>query len=232
MNYDNLPTDDLKEFGIIGADNTFSKKLSNDDIQKFLKGESLVADNGKDRVVFQLKDENTRLEINVFQRDRAISDILNEAEKGISYSSIEKKNSANDILGFEKKAFLYDEKLNQIVEFDLVKNSKELTQIIAERKNIEETNRYKNELQKLKDFLLDKMDNFPEIAKEISNDINIVSKTINTIDDATPNREQAQKQEKSDIQLGVNDPDRYQDANQEREEQQEQEQERKRGFRR
>ena len=23
MNYDNLPTDDLKEFGIIGADNTF-----------------------------------------------------------------------------------------------------------------------------------------------------------------------------------------------------------------
>ena len=28
MNYDNLPTDDLKEFGIIGADNTFSKKLS------------------------------------------------------------------------------------------------------------------------------------------------------------------------------------------------------------
>ena len=99
MNYDNLPTDDLKEFGIIGADNTFSKKLSNDDIQKFLKGESLVADDGKDRVVFQLKDENTRLEVNVFQRDRAISDILNEAEKGISYSSIEKKNSANDILG-------------------------------------------------------------------------------------------------------------------------------------
>ena len=35
MNYDNLPTDDLKEFGIIGADNTFSKKLSNDDIQKW-----------------------------------------------------------------------------------------------------------------------------------------------------------------------------------------------------
>ena len=75
MNYDNLPTDDLKEFGIIGADNILSKKLSNDDIQKFLKGESLVADNGKDRVVFQLKDENTRLEVNVFQRDRAISDI-------------------------------------------------------------------------------------------------------------------------------------------------------------
>ena len=59
-----------------------------------------------------------------------------------------------------------------------------------------------------------------------------MSKTINTIDDATPNREQAQKQEKSDVQLGVNDPDRYQDANQEREEQQEMEQERRRGVRR
>jgi len=40
MNYDNLPTDDLKEFGIIGADNTFSKKLSNDDCIKKKKKKS------------------------------------------------------------------------------------------------------------------------------------------------------------------------------------------------
>ena len=97
-----------------------------------------------------------------------------------------------------------------------------------------ETNRYKEELQKLKDFLWDKMDKFPEIAKEISHDMNIVSKTINTINDATPNREQSEKQQKSNVQLNVNDPDLYQDANQEREEnwEQNQEQERKRGFRR
>ena len=95
-----------------------------------------------------------------------------------------------------------------------------------------ETNRYKEELQKLKDFLWDKMDKFPEIAKEISHDMNIVSKTINTINDATPNQEQSEKQQKSNVQLNINDPDLYQDANQEREENWEQEQERKRGFRR
>lgn len=78
------------------------------------------------------------------------------------------------------------------------------------------------------------MDKFPEIAKEISNDMNIVSKTINTIDDLTPNEKQTQQQEKTNVQLNVNDPDLYQDANQEREEEWEenQEQERKRGFRR
>lgn len=233
MNH-NLPTHELKEYGIINTDNTFSKKLSEDDVEKFLKGESLVADNGKDRVVFQLKDNNTRLEVNVYQRDRELTDILNNAKKEISYSSVEKKTDKNEILGFEKKAFVYDEKLKQIVEFDLIKNSKELTQIIAERKNADETNRYKEELLKLKDFLLDKIDKYPEIAKDITKDLNIVSKEINTVDDLSPNKNQSQKQEKTDIQLGVNDPDRYQDANEQREEnfEEKQEQERKRGFRR
>ncbi|MDR7693389.1 hypothetical protein PG593_03630 [Riemerella anatipestifer] len=220
----NLPTNELKEYGIINEDNTFSKKLSENDIQRFLQGDSLMADNGKDRVVFQLKENNTRLEVNVYQRDKAISDILNEATKGIVYSSIEK---TNEKLSFEKKAFIYDEKLEQVVEYDLMKNSEELTQKIIEREDIKETNRYREELSKLKNYLYDKRDNFPEIAKEITGYLNIVEKTINTIDDITPNESQQKKQKKSNIQLGINDPDLYQDANQKREENWEQEQEQK-----
>ena len=35
----NLPTNDLKEYGILSEDNTFSKKLSQKDIENFLNGQ-------------------------------------------------------------------------------------------------------------------------------------------------------------------------------------------------
>ncbi|WP_227413188.1 hypothetical protein [Chryseobacterium culicis] len=45
MKHQNLPTEDLKNYGIINDDLTFSKKLSSDDIKKFLQGYTIVADN-------------------------------------------------------------------------------------------------------------------------------------------------------------------------------------------
>lgn len=219
---------DLKHYGILNADNTFSEKLSSEDVVKFYQGHIIVADNDNMRLTFQLTDNNTNLKVNAFKREKELSQILKDSQDTIQYSEMKNLFHSEKELGFEKKAFVFDENKNQVIEYDLVKNNKELTQIIAERKNADETNRYKEELLKLKDFLQDKIDKYPEIAKYINNDLNIVSKTINTIDDATPNEEQKKKQEKSDIQLGVNDPDLYQDANEDREE----EQERKRGFRR
>ena len=50
MENNNLPTDELKKFGIINEDLSFSKKLSAEDIQKFLKGYTIVADNEKMKV--------------------------------------------------------------------------------------------------------------------------------------------------------------------------------------
>ena len=61
MQNHNLPTEDLKTFGIINDDLTFSKKLSSDDIQKFLNGYTIVADNDQNRATFQLSDNNTKL---------------------------------------------------------------------------------------------------------------------------------------------------------------------------
>lgn len=230
----NLPTDDLKKYGIIDENNSFSKKLSEKDVENFLKGYTIIAENEDKRAIFQL--ENNKLNATFYHLDKSLYHILEKAqEKPVQYAierEIDQENKADEKLNF--KAFIYDENKKEVKEYDFVKNAEELTQKIAERKDAVETNRYKNELLKLKDFLQDKMDKFPEIAKEISNDMNIVSKTINTIDDLTPNEKQAQQQEKTNVQLNVNDPDRYQDANQEREEEweQNQEQERKRGFRR
>ena len=96
-------------------------------------------------------------------------------------------------------------------------------------------NRYKNELQKLKNFLMDKMNQYPEIAKEISNDLNIVSREINTVNSISPDEKQISKGGNSEIDLNVNDRDRYEDANRNREEHEAeivQEQEKRRGFRR
>ena len=53
MQTENLPTEELKKFGIINEDLSFSKKLNPDDIQKFLKGYTIVADNDKNRATFQ-----------------------------------------------------------------------------------------------------------------------------------------------------------------------------------
>lgn len=235
MNTNTLPTDELKKYGIIENDNSFSKKLNTDDIQKFLQGYTIVADHEKNRATFQLTDNNSQLKVIFLERDKSISDILESSKNNIEYTDVRDLSNNKDAkLSLEKKAFVFDKETNKIVEFDFIKNARELTAIIADKKDIFETNLYKNELLKLKSFLQDKIDQFPEMAKEITNDLNIVSKEIGTVDGISEKQNHSQKQEKSDIQLNVNDPDLYQDANRMREENEEQDEEiqKSRGFRR
>ena len=234
MNTNTLPTDELKKYGIIENDNSFSKKLNSDDIQKFLHGYTIVADNDKNRATFQLTDINTKLKVIFLERDKSISEILENSKNQIEYTEIKNVSKSVNELSFEKKAFIFDKETNQVVEFDFIKNGRELTAIITDKKNVDELNRYKTELFKLKSFLQDKMVLFPEIAKEITNDLNIVSKEFNTVAGISEKQNQPQKQEKSNVQLNVNDPDLYQEANRIREETEEQseEPEKSRKFRR
>ena len=229
MNTNTLPTDELQKYGIINEDLSFSKKLNADDIQKFLQGYSIVADNDKNRATFQLTDNNTKLKVIFLERDKSISEILENSKNSIQYTDIKNISKSENELNFEKKAFVFDKETHKVVEFDFIKNARELTAIIADKKDIFETNRYKNELQKLKSFLQDKIDQFPEMAKEITNDLNIVSKELNTVAGISEKQNHSQKQEKSDIQLNVNDPDVYQDANRIREEEHEEEWNRPKG---
>ena len=235
MQTNNLPTDDLKKYGIVEPDNSFSKKLSAEDIQKFLQGYTIVADNDKNRATFQLVENNSRLNVVFLERDKSISAILEASKNRVEFSEIKNISKPEKQLNFEKKAFVFDKETNKIVEFDLIKNATELTAIIAEKRDAVETNRYKTELLKLKEFLQEKIDKFPEIGKEITNDLNIVSREINSVNSISPNENRSQKQEKSNIQLNVNDPDLYEDANRNREEEsqeQEEEVQQSRGFRR
>ena len=234
MQTENLPTEELKKFGIINEDLSFSKKLNPDDIQKFLKGYTIVADNDKNRATFQLTENNTQLKVIFLERDKSISEIIKNSKDRIEYSDIQDLSNPREAkLSLEKKAFIYDKENNIVAEFDLIKNAIEVTAIIADKKDALEINRYKNELQKLKNFLLDKLEEYPEIAKEISNDLNIVTKEINTVNSIAPDEKQISKGGSSDVQLNVNDNDLYEDANRNREEQEEIEEiEKSRGFRR
>ena len=235
MQTNNLPTDDLKKYGIVEPDNSFSKKLSAEDIQKFLQGYTIVADNEKNRATFQLVENNSRLNVVFLERDKSISEILANSKNGIEYSNIQDLSKEGNEMNFEKKAFVFDKETDKVVEFDLIKNSTELTAIILDKKDAIEFNKYKTELLKLKSFLQDKIDQFPEIGKEITNDLNIVSKEFNSVNSISRNENRSQEQEKSNIQLDVNDPDLYEDASRNREEEsqeQEEEVQKSRGFRR
>lgn len=233
MKNSNLPTDELKKYGIIGEDYTFSKKLSADDIQKFLQGYTIVADNDKNRATFQLTDNNTQLKVIFLERDKSLPEILKNSETRIEYSDIKEFSNKlpPELLSMERKAFIFDQETGKVAEFDFIRHTTELTAIIADLRDATETGRYKIELQKLKSFLQDKIDQYPEIAKEITSDLNIISKEIGTVDRILT-RQNLNQKAKSDIQMGVNDPDLYQDANRMRDEEEEQEREEKRSFRR
>jgi hypothetical protein len=236
MNTNTLPTDELKKYGIINEDLSFSKKLNADDIQKFLKGYTIVADNDKNRATFQLTDNNTQLKVIYLERDKNLPEILKNSKDRVEYTDIQKVSNklSPEFSALEKKAFILDKETSKVVEFDFIKNATELTAIIADKKNTEELNRYKNELLKLKSYLLDKIDQYPEKAQEITNDLSIVSREINTVNSIATNHKQISKADDSDIQLNVNDPDVYQDANQRRDDDQEQDEEveKSRKFRR
>ncbi len=225
MNTKTLPTDELKKYGIINEDLSFSKKLNADDIQKFLKGYTIVADHDKNRATFQLTDNNTQLKVIFLERDKSISEILVNSKNNIQYTDVKNVSKSANELSFEKKAFIFDKETEKVIEFDFIKNATELTAIIADKKDTEELNRYKNELLKLKSYLLDKIDQYPEISKEITNDLSIVSREINSVNSISKNQKQISKADNSDIQLNVNDPDVYHDANQRRDDDQEQDEE-------
>ena len=235
MQTEHLPTEDLKKFGIINEDLSFSKNLKADDIQKFLQGYTIVADNDKNRATFQLTDNNTKLKVIFLERDKSISEIIENSKERIEYSNIKNLSESRESkLSLEKKAFIYDKENNIVAEFDLIRNATELTAIIVDKKDVVEINRYKVELQKLKNFLMDKIDQYPEIAKEIEKDINIVSREINTVNRISRDEKQISKRKNSEVQLNVNDKDLDEDANRNREEQEEEshEREKPRGFRR
>lgn len=77
-NNTNLLTDELKKFGIMTENNQFSKKLSDNEIQNFLKGGILIAENGQNRLTFSITDD--KLNVNAYTKDIINHKDLSSAE--------------------------------------------------------------------------------------------------------------------------------------------------------
>lgn len=233
MDTTTLPTNDLKKYGIIEADNSFSKKINEEDLIGFMQGKLLVADNDRDRISFRLTENNSRLEVKIYQLEQSLDTIKQQAIEKVQFITEQKINSENPELNLNRKAFVFDSNRNEISEYDILQNAPQLTKAILEQENPSETNRYKDELLKMREYLQEKIDRYPEIAKEITKNLNIISKEIDTVNSITVDTEQTSRQQQSTVRLDVNDEDLYQGANEEREEQELlEQQEKRRGFRR
>lgn len=233
MKNNSLPTDELKKYGIIDSENAFTKKLSADDIANFLQGHTIIAENDKNTISFRLTD-NRELDVKMFEKDRTYKDILTAVEdnpRSVQYAFEKEISSEKDEKNFTRLAFLLKNDMH-IYRFDMVKDAVELTKTIAERENPTEINIYKTELQKLQSFLQDKIDKYPEAAKQITENLNIVSNEINSVNSIEFSLNNKQKAGNSEVRLDVNDPDLYQDVNTQRELEEEQEENKKRGFKR
>ena len=77
-NNTNLLTDELKKFGIMTEKNTFSEKLSDNEIQNFLQGGILIAENDQNRLTFNIKDD--QLNVNAYTKDIINHKDLSSAE--------------------------------------------------------------------------------------------------------------------------------------------------------
>lgn len=70
--------------------------MNENDIQKFLKGYTIVENNDKNRATFQLVENNTRLKVHFLKRDKTISETLENSKNKIQYTdTFEKGLSKN-----------------------------------------------------------------------------------------------------------------------------------------
>ena len=106
MDTTHLPIDDLKKYGIIDQELAFSKKLNEEDIQKFLKGFIMVAENDKHRITFQLQDKNTKLDVHLFEREENLSKLLEDSKKEIQYSTEREFDENQQELQYHRKVMV------------------------------------------------------------------------------------------------------------------------------
>lgn len=204
----------LHQFGVTDENGNFK---NNKNEEKFFNGQPLVA-----------FERNKRLEISQLPNgdlfaigeefDKNIENLLRDARLKpdlIQYSQSTTLISTHDIKSrYSAKAFIYDKEKDTIKEYDVIHNHKELSEEIDKKENPGyEKNRLMDALETLKGMLQFKMHQYPEIAKVIQRDINIVSEVMDT---TTPVVQQ-DKQTDTEVRLDVNDRDLFEDANYNRE---------------
>lgn len=139
-----LPLEELKAYGLVDKENNFNSKLSTADVEAFKNGSTIHAEDKIHRLSFTLKDDNSRLEVNVFFKDIINHKELSTAE--LLQLSIEKTNQYKVMADFGtitkiEKGYHSGNQENEMTTFVEIENERGKTRF------------YGNDLEeKLKDF--------------------------------------------------------------------------------
>jgi len=217
METSNLPISDLKEFGVMDKNNSFSKRLSEKDITDFLNGSVIVCDNETKRATFRLHENNTRLEVNMYEIDKSMSKILDDSKLEVVYANIRDISKGENQIDYEKKAYVLDKKTKNVTEYDFIKNSSELTKVISEMNDKTQIKRYKQELLKVKGILQEKIDKYPEVANYIERDLNVISNAILDTDNISSALKSTKESQFNVVKPNINSSDFYDSKSAEKE---------------
>ena len=85
-----------------------------------------------------MTDENSKLKVNVFERDKNISELLLNSKNEVQYTDTFSKYNINDQktaaqLSWTKAVFIFDDKNKAIIEYDMIKDAHIINQLIAEK---------------------------------------------------------------------------------------------------
>lgn len=143
-NSNNLPYAELKKFGIMTNDNTFAPRLSKYDVESFLKGSTLVAEDEVNRLTFKLTKDNSKLEVDVYNKDIVNHKELSSSELfeiGLSDKSLYKPMADYGIIKSTGKTHFNQNPQNEVTHYVEIQNERGKTVF------------YGNDLEeKLKDF--------------------------------------------------------------------------------
>ena len=131
----NLPTEDLKKYGIINEDNSVHSKISETDFKKFIQeGHLLIVQDEDKKVSFKLADN--KLDIKHYVLDNSIEDILEKAKENPIQYAIERIEELQEgISNAEKESITakFNTFFKQIQETPKLNNERE--QVLSYLKN-------------------------------------------------------------------------------------------------
>lgn len=207
----------LIDYGIMKNENEFNDKIKamNYDVNDFLQnGKTLLIleNDEEEQNSYQFKIEDNKLLVQQYaikSEANQLSDFINktktEVGEDLLFLDLVKRNNKEEV-DLEKKVFL--KTANGVREYDLLQDANELKGLI-ENDYPAFNNKFKVEIEQMQSFLQDKIEHYPELAKDITENMNVLSNIASSISMSATDDTMKSKQNKTIISDDINDYDTY-----------------------
>lgn len=123
-----------------------------------------------------------------------------------------KANNEKNLSSSAKNLLLVSLAFDGGLSFLIIKGIQKLQKMQEENQKQVDASKYQTELQKLKGFLQDKAEQYPD-NKKIVSDLNIVGKELSAVQSKISNNTTVQEKSETNVHLKVADKDVFEDAN-------------------